>query len=369
MVATPEPPSEDALLSRALAVTIRIALVTLVVVWCFQILRPFLIPIIWGGIISVAVYPAHQGFARRLGDRPRLSAALLTAVGLLALLIPIGLFAGSMVESAQELAGRIQGQPLQVPPPPAGLADWPIVGERLFDAWSKAQANLGDTIHQFAPQLRAVGGWLLSAGAGTGAGLGQFLISIVIAGAFLAGSEGSLSIVGRIVARLAGAQGASYVAIVGQTVRSVALGILGVAVIQAMLIGIGFVAVGVPHAGVWSLACLALAVLQLPAALVVLPVVIYVFSTKSTGVAVVFTIWSLMAGLSDNVLKPILLGRGSTAPMIVIFMGSIGGFLMSGFIGLFVGAVVLALGYELLHVWLGQQPAPAIGDERAPAAE
>ena len=193
----------------------------------------------------------------------------------------------------------------------------------------------------------------------TGAAVVQFIISILIAGAFLASSAGGLTAVGTVTRRLAGSEGARYVALAGQTIRSVAVGILGVAVIQALLLSVGFVAVGLPHAGLWGLLCLGLGVLQLPATIVVVPVVIYVFSVDSTGVAIVFTIWSVLAGLSDNVLKPILLGRGASVPMLVIFMGSIGGFLMSGFIGLFVGAVVLAMGYELGRAWLESGEVPA----------
>ncbi len=344
----------DRFLSHAVELTVRIALVAVVAIWCFQILRPFIVPVIWGAIIAVAVHPAQQKLTALLGGRTRVSAALLTVVGLLILLIPIGLFAGSMIDSAQIIKERIDAQPLEVPAPPPEVAEWPLVGKPIHDIWQSAATNLGETLKRFSSQLRAVGGFLLAAGAGMGAAIGQFIISILIGGFFLASSSGGVAAVGAVTNRLAGEDGTRYLALATQTIRSVAVGILGVAVIQASLLSVGFIGVGLPHAGIWSVLCLGLGVLQLPAMIVVLPAIIYVFSAESTFVAVAFTVWSIVAGMSDNVLKPLLLGRGAAVPMLVIFLGSIGGFIMSGFIGLFVGAVVLSLGYELLQAWLAE---------------
>jgi predicted PurR-regulated permease PerM len=138
----------------------------------------------------------------------------------------------------------------------------------------------------------------------------------------------------------------------GATVQSVTRGILGVAVIQSLLAGVGMLVVGVPAAGLWALLVLLLAVIQLPPLLVLAPVIVYVFSTSSTVAAVVFAVWSVFVGMSDTFLKPVLMGRGVDVPMLVIFMGAIGGFMLDGIIGLFVGAVVLALGYTLFTAWL-----------------
>ncbi len=126
-----------------------------------------------------------------------------------------------------------------------------------------------------------------------------------------------------------------------------------------MLIGIGLIVGGIPHAGVWSALCLFLAVVQLPPTIVVLPIVIYVLSDGATVGSVVFTLWMILASASDNVLKPILLARGVDVPMLVIFIGSIGGFVSSGFVGLFIGPVVLSVGYELFLAWIEQRTTPA----------
>jgi predicted PurR-regulated permease PerM len=187
---------------------------------------------------------------------------------------------------------------------------------------------------------------------GTGLAIAQSLLSIVIAAAMLVGASGGAEMANRISTRLAGTSGDRIVRMTAQTIRSVAVGIVGVAIIQASLISVGFLAAGIPHAGVWSLLCLILAVLQITPSLVVIPVVFYVFSHASTPVAVAFLIWEIAASLSDNFLKPILLARGVEVPMLVIFMGAIGGFIMSGFVGLFIGAVILSLGYELATAWI-----------------
>ena len=141
------------------------------------------------------------------------------------------------------------------------------------------------------------------------------------------------------------------------TVRSVLKGVIGVAVIQAVLVGIGFAVMGIPGTPVWTALVLFLAIAQLPALLVVLPIIAYAFSAYDTTPAVIFTVWSLLAGASDNILKPMLMGRGVDIPMPVILIGAIGGMIAAGIMGLFAGAVILSILYKLFTLWLEQQPA------------
>ena len=141
------------------------------------------------------------------------------------------------------------------------------------------------------------------------------------------------------------------------TIRGVAVGVVGVAVIQSLLIGAGFFAMGLSSAGVLTLVVLLFAVVQVPAVLVTLPVILYVFATEATTPAVIFAIWTVLAGLSDNLLKPLMLGRGLEVPMPVILIGVIGGMIADGLLGLFVGPVLLAVGYVLLKAWLQYGPA------------
>jgi predicted PurR-regulated permease PerM len=353
MAESAPPREEEPFYSKVIEAAVRLGLVLLLLAWCFTIIRPFITPVVWGAILAVAVYPAYQWLAGRLGGREKLSATLVALLGLALVIVPAVLFAGSMVESAQQFARETDIEQIKAPPPPPGVEDWPLIGERVHAVWSQASHSIEPLLERYAPQLKQLGLRIVGAGVGAGMGIVQSLLAIIIAGVLLAGAAGGAAAATRISRRILGAEGERYVQMTSATVRSVAVGIVGVAIIQAGLIGIGMLVVGVPHAAVWTLLSLFLAVLQLPPAIIVLPVVIYMFSHLSTPVAIAFLIWELVASGSDTFLKPILLARGVDVPMLVIFLGAIGGFMASGFIGLFVGAVVLSVGYELGSSWLG----------------
>jgi predicted PurR-regulated permease PerM len=188
--------------------------------------------------------------------------------------------------------------------------------------------------------------------AGFGMGVLQFVVSIIIAGVLLAYSDAVGKGTTQVFIRLAGKNGENLASTIVTTVRSVVKGILGVAVIQAAMAGLGFFIAGVPYAGVWTVACLFFAIIQVGAGPVAIPVMIYMFSATDTLTAVLLAIWLVITLVSDNILKPLLLGRGAPAPMLVVFLGAIGGFITVGFLGLFLGAVVLTIGYKLFMVWL-----------------
>jgi predicted PurR-regulated permease PerM len=345
--------AEDrAFLRRTLETSIRIGLALFLVVWCFQIARPFLEPIVWGIILAIATQPIYTALCRAMGGRRSLAAASLVVGALAVLIVPSVLLTTNLVESTTGLAEKVEAGTLEVPPPPAGVADWPIVGERVHAFWAAASRNLDAALDPLHPQLKAVGAWVLGTAASAGFGLVVFALAIVLAGVLLANGEPAAAAARRIAERLVPDRGAELVGLARDTVQSVTSGILGTAFIQSFLAGIGLLAAGVPAAGLWALLVLLLAVVQLPTLLVLGPIIVWVFASSSTGVAVLFAIWSIAVGVSDNVLKPLLLGRGSDVPMAVIFIGAIGGFMRAGIIGLFVGAVVLAVGYNLFTWWL-----------------
>ncbi|MGD8393516.1 MAG: AI-2E family transporter, partial [Desulfobacterales bacterium] len=236
----------------------------------------------------------------------------------------------------------------------------------LFEFWSLAANNLGAALSKITPQLKKFGMPLLSAAAGAGIGILKFVVSIIIAGVLLANDAGGGRAARAIATRLTGERGTETVKLAVATVRSVTLGILGVALIQALMASLGFLLAGVPGAGFWALLVLILAVVQLPTILVLGPIIVYVFSTSSTVIAVVFAIWSILVGISDAFLKPLLMGRGVDVPMLVIFIGAIGGFMTSGIIGLFVGAIIFSLGYKLFLIWLDTDKQP---EEASPQPE
>ena len=356
----PQSTSNDQLfLSRAVEATIRIGLLVALVAWCFEIVRPFVVPFAWAIIIATAVHPVYRWLRTTLGERGRLAAAVLTLLGLVVLIVPTLLLGETLVEGTRSLATGLRGEAFTIPAPPEGVREWPLVGEQVYEYWADASENLGPTLEAIRPQLVAFGSLLLATAAGAGFAFLQSVLSILIAGVLLANDAGGSRVARSIAQRLAGERGAEFANLAGATVRSVAQGILGVALIQSFLAGLGFLVVGVPGAGLWALVGMLLCVVQIGLLPVVLPIVIYVFSTAEPLAAALFTIWTVLVSLLDNVLKPLIRGRGVQVPTLVIFLGSIGGFLSAGIIGLFVGPVVLVLGYTLFSAWLEEAPEAA----------
>ena len=341
--------------SRVMDAAIRISLLALLVLWCFNIIKPFIMPVLWGAIMAVAIYPLFVTAYTRLGGRQKLAATLITLVALAILIVPAVMLSESLVDGAQTLSAEMEAGTLAISPPSEKVKNWPLIGEQAHRIWSLFSQNLGQALQEFKPQVEAVVGWVIGAAAGVGKGVLLFLISILIAGAFLVYGQSGSQALETVAARILKGDGKEFVDLAGATIRSVAQGVLGVAVIQAVLAGIGMMLVGVPDAGLWALLVLLLAIIQLPPLVVLGPVIVYVFSVETTVPAVLFMIWGLIVSASDTFLKPLFLGRGMDIPMLVILLGAIGGMILSGIIGVFVGAVVLAVGYTLFMAWLGQE--------------
>ena len=344
--------------ANALEAFIRITVVGLLALWCFKIGRPFIQIILWGIIIAVALRPTHHIIQSILGGRGKLAAVLITLFALVLVTVAGVMLSGTLVDGAKELSIKIKEGTLAVPPAPQSVKSWPIIGKPLHQAWKLASVNLAAALSRFTPQLTAFSRWLLANAASTGVGILKFIVSIFIAGFFLTKADSGYRAAKSMGTRLAGEQGVELVDLAASTLRSVTKGIIGVAVIQSLLAGLGCLVAGVPGAGLWALLVLILAVAQLPTLLVLGPIVIYVFSTASMVTAVLFALWSVFVGLCDNFLKPILLGRGVQVPMVIVFIGAIGGFINSGIIGLFIGAIVFVVGYQLFLAWLHQKAEP-----------
>jgi len=348
-------PNDRAYVERAVEASIRIGLLVLLVVACLRILAPFLALITWGAIIAVAAYPAARKLQGALGGRRVWSSAILTLVILGFLIVPALLLAGTLVDGARSVATQLKDGTLSIPPPPEGVQKWPVVGVPLANMWNMAATNLSSVLRTFAPQLKVATQYLLSASAGISLTVLQFALSIVIAGFILANANAVAGAMGSLAGRLFGENGPEFERLVESTIRSVTTGIFGVALIQAVLAGMGFLFVGLPGAGLWAVLFLVAAILQV-GIVILIPAVFYAFTVVSTTSAVIFLIWCVLVALLDNVLKPILLGRGAAVPMLVVFLGAIGGFVEMGLIGLFVGAIVLSVGYKLSRAWLAQRP-------------
>ena len=222
--------------------------------------------------------------------------------------------------------------------------------------WNKASINLEGTLKEYASQIKKLAAVFFSAAAGAGSGILQFIISVIISGVLLTKSTGSYQFTLKFFQRLGGEKnGLLFTTLARSTIRSVAQGVLGVAIIQSVLAAIGLYVMGIPGWGLWTVLILVLAVAQLPPILILGPIIAYVFSVSESTPAIIFTIYSVIVSMSDGFLKPLFLGRGMETPMLIILLGAIGGMMLSGILGLFVGAIVLALGYELFIAWLDKE--------------
>ncbi|NOR18777.1 MAG: AI-2E family transporter, partial [Xanthomonadales bacterium] len=344
--------SSNSATTLAIEIAIRLGVIFLILACCLQILTPFIGLIAWGAIIAVAIYKPFQKLVEKLGGRKKLAVTLIAVGSIAAILIPVISLSTSTMESATSISNQIDAGTLKIAPPSESVREWPLIGEKTYSIWHQASVDLSALLDKYPEHVATAGQKILGAAKGAGAGIFQFIISMLIAVAFLSSAESLGASMHKVFTRLAGEQGGSLLNLSTATIRSVAVGVIGIAFIQAVLGGLGMLFAGVPMAGLLAIIILVLAIAQLPPIIVLLPVIFYVFSVESTTVSVIFMIWSILVSMSDAVLKPIFLGRGVDAPMLVILLGAIGGMITSGIVGLFIGAIILALGYTLFQAWV-----------------
>lgn len=339
---------------HAIDAFIKIIIVGVLLFWCFQILRPFALLVIWGAIIATALFPVVKVIQNKTGLSQGKASWLLALSGVVLLIVPSYLLGDSLFSTAGDFYHQIQEGTLELKPPSESIKSWPLVGEKLYTALIGFSSNLTKTMLQYSEQIKTVLGTVASAIGSVGGSVLQFVISLLIAGIFMTNAQASEKTFQQISVRLAGEYGAQFTHLSVATVRSVVQGVIGVAVTQSIMAGIGLYFADIPFAGLWMLAVLIVAIIQLPPILALIPALIFAWTTDSTLVAGIFTVWCVLVSASDAVLKPMLMGRGTDIPMLVILLGAIGGMAMSGIVGLFVGAVVLAVSHRLFVAWLAQ---------------
>lgn len=339
--------------SNAIEAAIRLGLLMLLAFWCLSIVTPFILPVIWGVIIAVAIYPLFTKLKSALGERNKLASVIYTLVALALIITPTVMMSNSIIDTSAVITERYESGDLNIPPPSDKVKEWPLIGEKTHAIWTESSVNLEKTFIKYQPQVKQAGQKFVELAASLGGGILQFVLSVIISGILVANAPAAYTLTIKIFSRLTNIEhGKEYTDLSKATIRSVAQGVLGVAMIQAFFSAIGMIVMDVPAWGLWSLVVLVLAIAQLPPIIVLGFVSAYVFSVADTTPAVIFLIYSLLISASDGFLKPLFLGRGMNTPMLVILLGAIGGMLMSGIIGLFVGAIILALGYELFMKWL-----------------
>ena len=346
---SPELTLEDTQIQRSIRTALRLGFIALLFVMSYFILKPFLGIVIWGIIIAVALFPVHKKFAKILGNREKLSVTLIVLIGIALIIVPSIMFTASTVESLQDLSKNLEEGSLQIPKPEESVADWPLIGGLVYETWELASNSLSALVMKFTSQLMEFAPKVFSFAAGLVGTVFVFIISLVISGALLVNSKAAEKTAISVFKTLAGTEGEQFASLAGATIRSVVQGVLGTALIQTFFISIGLFAIGFPAAGIVALIVMFVAIIQLPLLLVMIPAIIYVFTYAGTTTAVIFTIWTIIWSASDNVIKPMLMGRGMDIPMLVILLGAIGGMMMAGIVGLFIGAVLLAFSYKVFQ--------------------
>jgi predicted PurR-regulated permease PerM len=349
-------------IQQAVEITLRLALLFLLLYWCYGIVKPFADFFVWSVIFTVALYPAYKWLYSKLGGRKALASILVVLTMMVIFILPVALFANSIYEGIIFMKSQYDSNGSLIPVASEKIAALPLIGPPLYEKWNALSTNLGASIQEYAPQLKNVSLAIISSIASAGIGFLKLCISLIIAGFILVNSEASANLARGLFVRIIGDDGDEYASMAEKTIRTVVKGILGVAFIQSLLLGIGMAVIGVPAAGLLFMLSLVLGIIQIGIWPIVIPVVIYVFATYSTMPAVLFLIWCIILSPLDNVLKPIFLGKGAVVPMPVIFIGAIGGFIYSGFVGLFTGAIVFSVGYKLFLFWLDQKEHQAGND-------
>ncbi len=351
-------------------VMIRVGLIVFLVLMAVKIFAPFMGLMLWALILAVTLYPLHLRIVKRLGGRQGLAATLLVIAGLFLIGGPITVLGSSFADYLIGLHTTFENNTITIPQPDAAVAGWPLIGDKLYALWSQAANDLPGLLAKAKPQLETAFKLLLEFVASMAGGAFSFMGSMIVAGIMMAYGESGSAAMRRILSRLAGPnKGPGLHALSTATIRSVAMGVIGVAFIQAVLLGAGFIWADIPAAGVLAFIVLIFGIAQVPAAIVTLPVIIYIWwSGDSTGDNIMYTVYLVVAGMADNVLKPLLLGRGVDAPMPIILLGALGGMVASGIIGLFIGSVLLALAYQIFMDWVadGESVDAAQDDLQAP---
>ena len=334
---------------------IRVVCLGLLGYWSLILLQPFLTIIVWSIIISVALYPIFDWLSAKLYGHRALAAVAITVFTLFVMLGPVTWLALSLAETIRTLFAQFGDGSLVIPPPSGAVKAWPLIGEKIYEAWLLASTNLRALIIEVAPHFKPLGTSLLIAAGSVGTNLLKFIVALVISGFLFIPGPSLVHSVKNIFGRVAAERGEEFVDLAGATIRNISRGIIGIAILQALLAGIGLLFAGVPAAGLFSFLVLLLGVIQIGPSVILVPLIVWSWFAMDTTTAILFTLYMVPVNLLDNILRP-LVAKGLKTPMLVILIGVLGGTLAHGIMGLFVGPIVLSIAWQLLAVWTQDAP-------------
>ena len=360
-------PTGKVLSATTIDLAIRLGFIGFLGYWSFRIVAPFITIGLWSVVLAVALHPLFALLALRLGSR---AAATLVVLLCMAIVVgPLTWLGFGMASAAVSLVTALDSGQLGIPLPSEAIKRWPVVGERLHHLWTLAATNIGLVLTEVTPMLKPVGVKLLEIAQGALFGLFELIIAIVVAGFLFPRGPQLVALCSAFLGRVLSARGAEMVQLAGATIRNVSRGVVGISLLQALLAGMGFVAAGIPAAGVLAFIALVLGIIQVGPSILILPIIVWSWTAMEASHALAFTAYMIPVGLIDNVLRPLLMARGLATPMPVIMVGVIGGTLAYGIVGLFFGPIVLAVAWSVIAAWVQSGETPAAGNAPAATAE
>ncbi|OPY05559.1 MAG: putative inner membrane protein [Syntrophus sp. PtaB.Bin001] len=337
-------------------ITLQVLWIGILISACFWIMRPFLLSLIWAAMIVAATWPFMLKLEEWLFGKRGLAVATMTIAMLILFIVPFSLAVVAIIENADRIAGWVKSfQTQSLPTLPAWITGIPIVGPKVADAWQHATTGPEALSARLAPYAGDLLKWFLSQAGSVGIIMLQFLLTVIIAAIFYATGEKASKSIARFARRLGGSRGEEVAVLAAKTVRGVALGVVGTALVQSLLGGIGLVITGVPAAAVLTAVMFMLCIAQLGPSLVLIPSVVWLYWSGQTTWGTALLVISIFTVTIDNLLRPILIQKGADLPLLLIFAGVIGGLTSFGIVGLFIGPVVLSVTYRLLQLWVKEE--------------
>ncbi|MGQ9649188.1 MAG: AI-2E family transporter [Phycisphaerae bacterium] len=347
-------PKDDLVSPRepATTLTLRLVVLGLLLIGCILVLRPFISAILWAIVLCISIWPLYSRLVNLLRECRGLGALILTICVILVLLTPFALIGLSLADDVRRFGSGLR-EVLESPPPepPSWVEGLPLIGVHAGDTWRDLASDSAKFASRLKPLVEPVTSALLAGTVQFMKGVGELALSIFIA--FFLFRDGP-AVAQRFVEateHIAGSQTRELVEVAVKTVRGVVYGILGTALAQSVIAGIGFLIAGVPGAALLALLTFFLSVVPMGPPLVWIPVAIWLFWKGSVGWGVFMVCWGLLVSSVDNVIKPVIISQGSRMPFVLVLLGVLGGAIAFGFIGVFLGPVLLVVGLRVLEHW------------------
>jgi predicted PurR-regulated permease PerM len=351
--------------SRRLEQLAGVFVLLLIGIGCFVVLRPFITALLWATILSISTWPAFRRLERLLHGRTTLAAAAMTLLLAVALLVPIGVLGTSLADNFARLAGTIIGTIENgLPPPPAWLDDLPVFGGQLAASWhyfAEDSTRFADTVREYVGPVTQ---WLIGLGTNLGRGVLDLALSVVAAFFFFRDGAHGAKRVKILLEKVAGVRAHHLLEVAETTINGVVYGMLGTALAQGALAAFGLWLAGVPGALFLGLMTSLLSFVPMGPPMVWFPSTLWLFSTGQIEWGVFMGLWGFfVVSAVDNIIRPYFISLGSALPLLLVFLGVLGGIIAFGLLGVFIGPTLLAVGYTLMREWSHyEDPDIVVGD-------